>query len=368
MSAVPAGEWSVQVEADPLGGLWLERVTVEPEGVTDLGALVLATGSVAGRVVDSRGAPVAGALVTLENSAGGHGFRPVARADTSGRFETGGIPAGSRRMRAETACPGPVARVEVVPGERLLDLELVAPQDAVLVGILRGEGGGLAGERVEVGDGARTVVSEAGGRFRIEGLEPGRQLLSACGLMTWVELVAGRERAVEIDLAGEVLGGRVTWRGAPLAGAEGALLAVGGPSSRLRRVEVLPGARFRTTLAGAGPWLLLVGAAGSDGLFLAQGSETGPSVEAVVPDGELVVHIDDPDAVPDDVQVSVVSLDGFPLAELMGSPVLLPRTVEGASRLRFHGIPRGARLRLEHESCGPREWVFAGERDEIRVP
>lgn len=146
-----------------------------------------------GVVTDPAGVPVPGAevmvwILTGRGSATGH---PVA-CDDAGRFESLDVQPGPVRVTAEAEGFTTGEReLMAAAGEIAEDLRIVLAPSAVLEGRVTAAslgGGPIAGARVsffsaeDPGRGLRRpIVSDADGRFRIDGLEPG---------LVWIEVSA----------------------------------------------------------------------------------------------------------------------------------------------------------------------------------
>ena len=197
-----------------------------------------------GRVVDHRGAPVAGARVSYSARMGGKPIgteqtAPVGEAtsDDAGAFEIE-VPSGDVKLiaeigeaRGEALVGGVVAGQE--PAEVVIQLAAGASVDGRVVdGARRAPVAGaevrvsvFAGGSAPVSD--RTATSDAAGHFHFDHLAPGRAILEArtstgVSAPQNVDLVDGRERGgIELVLAGaaSIAGRVVDGKGKPLVGA-----------------------------------------------------------------------------------------------------------------------------------------------------
>ena len=196
-----------------------------------------------GRVIDHKGAPVAGAQVTYSARLGG---KPIGSAETApvgeatsddgGAFEIE-VPSGDVKLiaeigeaRGEALVGGVIAGQE--PAEVIIQLAAGASVDGRVVDAAHAPVAG-AEVRVSVFTGGaaavsdRTATSDAAGHFHLDHLAPGRAILEAhsqTGVSPPqnVELVDGRERGgIELVLAGAAtIAGRVVdGKGKPLSGA-----------------------------------------------------------------------------------------------------------------------------------------------------
>ncbi|MBK7072110.1 MAG: carboxypeptidase regulatory-like domain-containing protein [Myxococcales bacterium] len=203
-------------------------------GDARVGPLVLrvtrAVGTIAGRVVDADGAPVADAFVRLGPVWGTVGGAPVARTTPDGRFELPTAGPGPFVVDAgQSGGPAAVARA-VRAGQRDLVLTLVAP------GRLRGT----------FGDGDGTVWLRRGGGFdAAAAASPLRQAAIEAGRFGFDGLAPGRWHASVITARGVAAVATIEIRAAAVT--EVALAAVATRSLRARVVAASDG----TAIAGA---------------------------------------------------------------------------------------------------------------------
>jgi len=205
--------------------------------------LTLAPGlEVAGRVLDARDAPVAGAEIWLTSQ---HrdwlAMSAVAVSDAGGRFRLRDVP-GSQSLGATARDHSPSALVDLDLVDSLLEIELrLGTAGGALAGRVLDASGAPAADAVvcvDVGEygyirpdyswaeswGPRHVRCDSHGRFVVEGLRPGELPVAAraAGTPPWSGLVAieaGRTRELEIQLpASAALAGVVRdGSGAPVA-------------------------------------------------------------------------------------------------------------------------------------------------------
>lgn len=204
-------------------------------------AVVLEDGlRIRGRVVDGEGAAVAKARVHLDPPAGaGPPVEGVSASD--GRFELGGLRPGTYGAVARAHGHRDSARLEVVVEAETAPIELVLRDGARVLGrVLGPDGGPAVGATVQVAEPRGAVETgprdetDAEGRYRLEGVEPGRRLLEARHpryppRRLQVEVAPGENhRDLLLEHGGEVSGRVVSASGAPLGGAT-VELAGGGP-------------------------------------------------------------------------------------------------------------------------------------------
>lgn len=228
---VPPGEYTVRVHGDAFADVDLEGVEVQAEQVTDLGSIEVQPGrTIAGRVVDGRGEPVAEASVMVAKRLIGDGSRAATELGAAaaqqmglrrtisgpdGRFRIGGIDDQSQIAVAEHEQLGRSLPVQVPAGQASPELELVIEGFASLSGRISSGGQPAAGALVSAsatGQAEQAVVVHAGddGRYRIDKLPAGEHRVSANlvdktslggrGEARMITLRAGEQQQLDIDI------------------------------------------------------------------------------------------------------------------------------------------------------------------------
>lgn len=265
VAAIPVAEVALAVDRDGYAPVRVQGVQIPPgEGPADLGTLVLAPGAtLAGRVLDPEGEPVAGAAVYLVRGAEApdgeaqarlrHG-RPAAVSDPAGAFLIRDLIPGQPLglyVHADGRAPAWLPGVEA-PAEAPLRV-ILRPALAVSGRVVDQAGGPLpnarvtlvwqevlagATRRVAVGPGVeREAITDRRGRFEIGGLLPGDATVEVYrkGFVPAppreIRLIPG-EGIAGVDFVlerGAAVEGRVTTRsGEPVAGAR---ITAGRPSA-----------------------------------------------------------------------------------------------------------------------------------------
>lgn len=292
---------------------------VEAPNPVPLRIVLTRAARVTGTVVDPTGEPVDGAvvLVMMEEAEptratiGVRGFTfPVnGRTDDGGRFEIDQVPSG--RVRITASAQGwraaELSSLEVAPGETLEGLRLVLESGATVAGrVLDGDGRPVIGAMVRVEEQSGSLVrferpsmatTGGDGRYLLEGVEPGLQLLVARdrdGARAAREIeVAPGVNQLDLRIAGghEISGRVVDGGGAPVAGAS------------------------ITAIAEARDWRGAEARSGDDGGFTIAGVRDGQYRLRVTREGYATRLLDEP------LQVAGAPLGGVEIVLMAGGSI-----------------------------------------------
>jgi len=254
-----------------------ERIPLErgEEGALAEVEIMLELGfEVEGRVIDSVGAPVMGALVFVESSGGSPG--PSGQSDSEGLFRLEGVAPGEAELAAVEGPRQVTEAIEVGPGSRFV--EIVLPAGFEVSGrVVDPEGTGLERIVVELtawsDPGTLPVreVTDAAGAFRFDDVGPGTWAVTARaeGL---TELRSPGQFVVEAPVTGLelVLGSGTTLRGRVLGLSPDDLLRVGvivgRPGSRPRPARTDYEGEYRAEGLGPGDWAVIAEVPGGERL------------------------------------------------------------------------------------------------------
>jgi protocatechuate 3,4-dioxygenase beta subunit len=184
--------------------------------------------AVSGQVVDGAREPLSDVRIMAWKGNGVGGREAVATSDEDGAFRFDALPPGRYRLETQSRSHGTGngPTIDVASGDAIDDVEIVldARPHAVVEGVVHAAGDPVAGARLQAA-GAAPVVSDAAGRFRLEGVVPGERPLVASTpdgrrSMVRVELEVGLNRVdVELPEGVELTGRVVDTYGQPVTGA-----------------------------------------------------------------------------------------------------------------------------------------------------
>jgi len=252
-------------------------------------------GTIAGRVADAEGSPIAGASVQIRTPILNACFEHDMKTDSQGEFSVPSLAPGAYRVVAISRDPGfrhgvmDSRRVVVREGE-VARADFVLGAGVAVFGRITYGGEPVADASVSASltDGAlyRTDIGKIWttgdnqGRYRIEGLSPGRYVLAVdttgqdfdagYGDMTYALQVAAQDAELDLDLAADVVAGvvqdsedRPCWMArvdlVPLLEGEGRLTAINSVRSRGRTgFEARKDGTFRISGVAPGRYRLYV--------------------------------------------------------------------------------------------------------------
>ena len=347
------GEWTVEARAE--GHVQLDEALVVLPREAPLELVLPRRASLAGRVVDPLGAPVAGAEVLVQDGRanpnpwmGGRG--PRTETDADGRFELEDLVPGSLGLtaRSEDWADSEELALELAPGEVREDVVLELREGGRIVGrVSTPEGDPSPDRRVTWGSNAMGFGSrdetrtDAAGEFRFEHVTPGEWAVTAAPSFAEMgERMQGRDTNDQTAWV-EVMGELVTETVEVVDGEEVEVLLGGEPK---RPVRI-----FGTVTRGGDP---LAGAqvyAVSEGSAVFQGMKASVAAE----DGSFEVVVDRPGPHVVSAQLGssgVESLVDVPREDELRVDLAIPTArIEGAVR-RPDGEPAvGVRLNLQRE-------------------
>jgi hypothetical protein len=243
LEELAAETYVLQVSAPDFAPGVASGIKVVASAMSDAGVIRLTHGGIVrGTVVDTGGLPVSGATVSLagdpalERASWNGGFE--ATTDPGGGFEIRGVPTGARTVSA--AHPDYAessTRVDVDPARGPNETRLVLPRGGRIEGVVRGrEGVPSAGLLVRWSSLGATPRQRSNpetrtgpdGSFVLDHVDPGTTQVQfftssrggrfMSGLRRMVEVREGETTSLEVVLREVLVTGRVTRRGAPLAG------------------------------------------------------------------------------------------------------------------------------------------------------
>jgi len=387
------GDWDLVAEAKQFAKSSTQRIRVPHDGAEIV--LVLPRGAtISGIVVDREGKPVRGAKAAARAADAASRFNawnrddPSARSDAEGRFQVEGIPPGPVRVVA--TADGMAASVplplELAPGQVESGLTLALRLPGRITGeVLDDAGRPMPGRPVHANGMAEQTyhdtVTDASGRFEIEGVTPDRY---------WVSSQPSQEELDALD-EGEF---QVAWAKsskqavADVKEGQTAHIVLGGTPKDGTRVHgtIYAGAARDRTVAGCTLWIhrqksedpspitgtsdeqgryeVVVPAAGEYGVsVMSEKAGTTNSTKLTVPEGKELQH----DIVLPGARIAgrVIGLDGEPAAgvhvscapegtkaALSGDASYGNARTDEAGRFAFDGMNAGT-YRLE---AGAQDW------------
>jgi protocatechuate 3,4-dioxygenase beta subunit len=356
--------------------------------------------SIAGRVSDPAGAPLAGAQVTVQRFAAGEAVHETRTSGEDGSFRVGGLKEGAFLVRGERKGFVTTSLNNVAAGTA--DLAVTLQPGGTVAGTVVGPDGKPVrkfraaairkGDSPNPMDFQRAFLGEAGtefedpdGRFRLEGLEPGSFTVKgraeglAPGTVEGVAVEAGKETPVTVALSeGLTLSGVVVRKadGAALGGAKVKIPADGflgemdfGEMDLGPLEEAGQGGdeidQARGLLSGMSKATAI---AGPDGRFVLKGLEAGSVKVAVSSPGYAPAMVRSVEVGSgQDLRVEMAdesSLEGT-VTDAKGAPkqgafVMLQRlpmfmrfaSTDGQGHYRIGGVPAGSYLFYVMESPG----------------
>lgn len=362
-------------------------------------------GSMAGRVVDSRGNPIENAHVNLIR--GGVATMRVyrLRTDARGEFSFDDLAPGKYRVTAQPHMDDArasdavfpeairVAYVAVEVGDiqvkgatETRDVELVIADGATVFGVFRDtDGAPKADERIALyrpdltgGDHQRvaSVVTDEAGEFLFRGVPSGTFAVYAESLGNYkmVQVRGTKEHVVEIGGETSIFRGRIYRGSTPVASAAvaiGRLEEGGGLDTRIGRTDAE--GRFEFDGVARGRYVLHVRDAATETVLLDVIVVARDERELIVDWPATVVTIDVSDnPVPPETELTLelVSVPGIPLAGLVPAAYLqIARAVTtDGSTFRFVGISPGEYRATLQGVTPPRSVDVRVEGRDLQVP
>jgi Carboxypeptidase regulatory-like domain len=342
IAGFPPGTYALEIQAGRFADKSLPGVRVSAGQIVDVGRIVLsAGGTVRGTVVDSSGAPIPGANVSLEDSRGifrrswsGDEERQ-GTSDNDGRFEVRGLPYGLVPLKATHPLFAPSASVEVqVPtgADAAAETRLTLLTGGRIEGTaLARDGQPFAGFVAAFPSWARSQV-HADGKFAMDHVPPGRVTVNlmagAAGTFDGVvskdiQVRDGETSTVDFRVRDVLVSGTVTRGGAPVAHQEvrvipshGAQVVMG--MSGLAVPSTAGPQRLKGVSAADGTYALLAPQPGRYTVSVTSQSEpNGRSSGAPVPE----LDVPDADAVRFDIALPGSLLVGSVVERPSGRPI-----------------------------------------------
>jgi len=274
----------------------------------DLELVLDVAGTIAGTVVDDKGAPVpevaVNAFPDILRGASTEGLAVAGLSSTvtggDGGFTIHGLPDGSYRLWAARGASGRGVWGQQSTAARTGDqgVRIVLSAPGTLIGQLALFGSGAAPAVASVSIGQQSASPVIGGRFRVEDIEPGSYDVAFRGL-EFPELVRGDVKiepgkvtdlgTVTVPRGRRVTGVVVDAAGAPVAGAQvklGAILmAVADDSADQTNIDEVSG--VRSAIADGRGAFAITGVPTTPTSVMAEHPARGRSVAVAVPEGEV---------------------------------------------------------------------------------
>jgi len=209
-----AGDYQFTVSGSGLTGITLLTVKI-PQVARHEIVLAFGTGSISGRVLGSRGDPVAGsqvqAFIRRKPGDAGPAGGGSATTDGDGRFAFAELPAGTYRLQARGASlgslgfdgPGRSEELVIEPGQEVRDVVVQLTAGGAIEGRVQDrDGKPVAYARIESRQGA-SAQTDARGAFQIGGIRPGPvwlQAISERDCSPWSMVAVASNVTAHVDL------------------------------------------------------------------------------------------------------------------------------------------------------------------------
>lgn len=213
---IGTGEWTLEARAEGFVPSGEASVTL-PGAPGELTLRLDRTAAVMGKVLDPRGAPLAGAEVQVDEPGRGPfggGPRYRTTSDESGAFELKDLPPGTTALvaRAEGWADAEALTLELAPAEERPNVVLSLRAGGRIIGAVYGDDGDpIANQRVNYGEnsmgfGARAETrTAADGTFEFESVTPGTWTVSAAPSMEEMSDRMNNEGASFVSVMGELV-------------------------------------------------------------------------------------------------------------------------------------------------------------------
>ena len=213
---IGTGEWTLEASAEGFVPAGEARVTL-PGAAEPLTLRVNRTATVMGKVLDPRGAPLAGAEIQVDEPGRGPfggGPRYTTKSDDTGAFMMKNLPPGTTALvaTAEGWADAEVQTFELAPAEERADVVLSLREGGRIIGAAYDDAGNPASnQRVTYGEnsmgfGARGETrTGADGSFEFESVTPGTWTVSAAPSMEEMSDRMNNEGASFVSVMGELV-------------------------------------------------------------------------------------------------------------------------------------------------------------------